>query len=697
VLLDAEGSLLFRLDQSRGLANNTILSLYEDRSQNLWMGMDNGLACLEMRSPFSYIDERVGVFGSGYAAALFGGQLLLGTNQGIFAAAWGDPARNAVQEPFRILPESPGQVWSFHTEEDYIWVGRHRGAFRLQGSDLEVLSRADGFWSLWMLAGDSGLALAGAYNGLHLFRRSDVRSPWRYDRPLRGFDESSRVLAQDAEGYVWVSHAYKGIYRLRLSANGDSIAERSYFHSPDGLPADYLVNVARVRGELLFTTPAGIYRFDASSQRFVPDTAFNKALGGARPVYWLIEDAFGDIWFSQEGEFGYLHFRQQGLRQIVEKHLINPLHRQMLDGFEFVLRLAPDQALIGTEKGFIHCRLEDAALGAAAFPVFLRRVASLTQPGSSLFEGTWAGSADAAALRLGSQENNLRFAFAALPDMGSRPCQYRYRLEGLERQWSEWQEEHYKEYTNLPPGAYYFHVEARDAFGRTGAPLRFPFRIYPPWYLSAWAKGAYALLLLLCLAGGAWWMYRRMAHTRQKLEQDKAQALREKEAAFEAEARKSEDEIIRLRNEALRAEVAHKNQELASAAMHLVQKGESLQHIKQELRKVSSQTEGELRRQLLQIIHSIDQDLQLDKNWEQFALHFDQVHEAFLQRLREKYPDLTLREQQLSAYLRMNFSTKEIARLMNISVRGAEIGRYRLRKKLGLDSDTNLVEFIARL
>ncbi|TAE55236.1 MAG: hypothetical protein EAZ89_05815, partial [Bacteroidetes bacterium] len=141
----------------------------------------------------------------------------------------------------------------------------------------------------------------------------------------------------------------------------------------------------------------------------------------------------------------------------------------------------------------------------------------------------------------------------------------------------------------------------------------------------------------------------------------------------------------------------HKNQELASAAMHLVQKGESLQHIKQELRKVLNVAEGDLRRQLHQITQSIDQDLQLDKNWEQFAHHFDQVHEQFLQRLREKYPDLTLRDQQLAAYLRMNFSTKEIARLMNISVRGAEIGRYRLRKKLGIDSDTNLVEFIVGL
>jgi DNA-binding CsgD family transcriptional regulator len=70
------------------------------------------------------------------------------------------------------------------------------------------------------------------------------------------------------------------------------------------------------------------------------------------------------------------------------------------------------------------------------------------------------------------------------------------------------------------------------------------------------------------------------------------------------------------------------------------------------------------------------------------------VHSDFLFTLKEKYPDLKAHELKLCAYLRMNLSSKEIAQLMSISVRGVEISRYRLRKKLDIPTETNLFQFL---
>lgn len=88
------------------------------------------------------------------------------------------------------------------------------------------------------------------------------------------------------------------------------------------------------------------------------------------------------------------------------------------------------------------------------------------------------------------------------------------------------------------------------------------------------------------------------------------------------------------------------------------------------------------------------EDNKIDDTWEHFAHHFDKVHTDFLVVLKNRYPNLTASELKLCAYLRMNLSSKEIAQLLNISVRGVEIGRYRLRKKLGLPKETNLFEFL---
>jgi DNA-binding CsgD family transcriptional regulator len=96
------------------------------------------------------------------------------------------------------------------------------------------------------------------------------------------------------------------------------------------------------------------------------------------------------------------------------------------------------------------------------------------------------------------------------------------------------------------------------------------------------------------------------------------------------------------------------------------------------------------------ILKKVNRNIDSDKQWEVFEKHFTGVHEEFLQRLKDDYPDLSPRELKLCAYLRLNISSKEIADLMNISVRGVEISRYRLRKKLQLEHDQNLTDFIVK-
>lgn len=73
---------------------------------------------------------------------------------------------------------------------------------------------------------------------------------------------------------------------------------------------------------------------------------------------------------------------------------------------------------------------------------------------------------------------------------------------------------------------------------------------------------------------------------------------------------------------------------------------------------------------------------------------FDLVHDDFIKKLRQRFLDLSNNEVLMCAYLKMNLSTKEIAPLLNISVRGVETMRYRIRKKFGLERDDSLTDFI---
>ena len=146
---------------------------------------------------------------------------------------------------------------------------------------------------------------------------------------------------------------------------------------------------------------------------------------------------------------------------------------------------------------------------------------------------------------------------------------------------------------------------------------------------------------------------------------------------------------MKLKNDKLEAEIGHKNSELANSAMHLVQKREMLGKIRDDLHTLLKQTDNEqVSNEFKKLLKILGEDNKIDDNWEHFAHHFDKVHTDFLMVLKNRYPGLTANELKLCAYLRMNLWSKEIAQLMNISVRGVEIGRYRLRKKLGLSKET---------
>jgi DNA-binding CsgD family transcriptional regulator len=172
--------------------------------------------------------------------------------------------------------------------------------------------------------------------------------------------------------------------------------------------------------------------------------------------------------------------------------------------------------------------------------------------------------------------------------------------------------------------------------------------------------------------------------------------LAKREQMFQEQTALSEKEIIKLRNESLRNEMKYKNKELANATLHLIQKNKTLTYLKDDLTRVLKTLPSDNldKQNINNLLKKINRDLRNEKNWELFNNYFDEVHEDFMERLKQKYNDLTPKELRLCAYLRMNISTKEIAPLMNISVRGVEISRYRLRKKLKLDYNTNLTDFI---
>jgi DNA-binding CsgD family transcriptional regulator len=192
-----------------------------------------------------------------------------------------------------------------------------------------------------------------------------------------------------------------------------------------------------------------------------------------------------------------------------------------------------------------------------------------------------------------------------------------------------------------------------------------------------------------------WLIYLRIEALKRKDRLHHLQEYRQKEQEYMRNALIDEKKIINLRNEKLRTEMIHRDKELANQTMDLIRKNKFLLNIKDELLRLKRPgSDSFLNDKISSLILKIDRDIDHNKQWEVFESAFDEVHEDFLNRIKAAYPNLTPKELRLCAYLRLNISSKEIAPLMNISVRGVEICRYRVRKKLEIERDTNMTSFI---
>lgn len=146
----------------------------------------------------------------------------------------------------------------------------------------------------------------------------------------------------------------------------------------------------------------------------------------------------------------------------------------------------------------------------------------------------------------------------------------------------------------------------------------------------------------------------------------------------------------RLEKEKLDAELEFKKKELTTHALNLARKNEVLERLKMKAQELKREEQGSMGYN--ELIRTINFDLQDDNNWKNFTSYFEQVHKDFHNNVKKKFPDLTPNELRLMALLKMNLSSKEIANILNVTADGIKKARYRLRKKLGIQTEDSLEE-----
>ena len=693
-IINKRGDVIQNISRKEGLQLNNILYLFADAKQNLWIGLDNGIDFIAYNNAIKHIYPEKLNEGEGYASLIYKNQLYVGTSNGLYKVSLSDKRDlSFVNGEFTSVPDTKGSAWGLYEVNNNLLMAHHDGAYLVEKNKVVPIDTHTSYFNFlpFYTVQPSSLIVAGDENGLDFLQYKNNTFISKGNLP--GFNQFCQFAAIDNNNIIWVAHPYRGVYKVDVS--DPSHPQSKLYTDKNGLPSYLNNHLFKIKNSVVITTERGVYEYNAGKDRFEP-SAFYQPFFGTKNIRHLEEDAKGNIWFIEDKNLGVIDFSNGKPETIY----FPELNGKMVSGFESVYPYNDQNIFVGAEKGFYHINYEDYKKNHYTTEVRISTVKAFGRTDSTLFSGYYGDvnnvinqTADAVP-RLANQLNSMHFEYSSPAYESSNSIEYSYYLKGFDKDWSLWLKKTEKDYTNLPEGSYTFEVKARNHLsGESKINTSYSFVILPPWYRTIWAYLVYTLLFFALIY--TIYRFQKKMLAKQQLKHEEEQ--RKLQYLHQLEMDKSEKEIIKLRNEKLEAELEYKNSELASTALHLVQKGEVLADIKDELVRIKKTSSDKPNDEFKKIIQLLKEENKLDKDWEQFAIHFDSVHAGFLKMLKQKYPHVSAHELKLCAYLRMNLSSKEIAQLENISVRGVEISRYRLRKKLQIPTETNLFDFLLQL
>jgi DNA-binding CsgD family transcriptional regulator len=664
MLFDDKGKLLRSLNKSQGILNNTILSLYEDLDNNIWLGLDNGISLINSKSPFKIYNDKDGVLGTVYSSKLHDDFLYVGTNQGLFFK------KHKSTDSFKLIQNTSGQVWSLTEINGELFCGHNNGAFIIKNGIATKIPETSGTWTFRKISKSSNLILEGGYLGFNILYKKN--NQWVIRNKIKGFDISSRLFEISKNGKILVSHGYRGVYKLSLSPDFFDLKEIKIDTS---VTIGGNASLAKFDNEIYYNYSAGFYKYNTEKDTFEKDNLLSNLSNKELINGIIINDNNKKLWMFSEN---YLHYLSKDLmsnERIISTVLFPEKLRKTV--FENISKIQNDEYIIGTNNGYILFDLEKYLVYPPAIQYEKIDINKINESPISIdFNKDF---------EFDHKTNNISFYYNSRNFQKFQKVEYQFLLDGYTNDWSSFNEKSNITFSNLRYGNYEFKVRSKigNVFSKNDL-KSIKFSIERPWYISNFMIINYVLIVgIFIFLINRYYInfYRRKEEKIIRMNQNKLE-LKEIE---------KKQALTSIKNEKLQQDIEGKNRQLAISTMSMIKKNQFLSKLKKDLKNIDSM------QNISSVIRVIDRNLNNKDDWKFFEEAFNNADKDFLKKVKQSHQSLTNNDLRLCAYLRLNLSSKEIAPLLNISLSSVEIKRYRLRKKMNLSRNQRLTDHLLTL
>jgi GAF domain-containing protein/CheY-like chemotaxis protein/ligand-binding sensor domain-containing protein len=517
LIIDAEGNLLQNINRSAGLLDESVYAIYQDTKESLWLGLDNGISRVEISSPLTKFTLQSGVNTAVQAIKRFNGSIYIGTTNGLLRY---DSSKHLF-EPVPGIPKN--QIFNLLIDGNELLVPGD-GLFAIKDGKARTIrpsvSGDLGLSQLYIPDKNKSILFAGGPFGMAVFSRQyensvgKKTSDWHFAGNVPGIVGQVISISENKDGKIWVGTVNGLVYQLTtgLDENGNLDKKKTFIetYGPSQGLKDASGGIPHVNGLSYFVADSFLYTFNNAQNRFVPDSTFGNLSRRSKSLlqFAMVEDQKGRVWI-RAGKETRLATPKPGGGYTID-------YSQLKSTAEFnVRRLYPESngiLWICTTDGLLRYDENLKQNFDGSFKTVIRHIEA----------GKEALSVDTTAnqktVSLSYKKSTLRFEYAAPFFDQEEKTQYQTWLEGFEKGWSGFDNNYYKEYTNLPSGDYHFHVRAKNVYGKSSAETVYSFSILPPWYRTWWAYLLYALAAISLVYFFINWKVRRLKQQHAELE-----------------------------------------------------------------------------------------------------------------------------------------------------------------------------------
>lgn len=647
-ILDLKSNLFKNIDRNNVLMNNSILSIGFDKEDDLWLGLDNGIAHIEVNSPISIFYDNTGILGSVYSVANTKDGYLIASNHGIFEFGTGK---------FKMMPNTQGQGWNITKIGDKFIIGHNDGTFSYDNGSLTKISTVSGGWNL-SKSTINNTYFQSTYSGILVY--DDLADLSKY-KTIKGLTKPIKYVAQNKKNEIWAADNYRGLYHVLLDDNYNTKKVENVTQQSK-IKNDFGIKIFEFRKEILFLINNSWYTYNSISNKLEKNELFNANFKNVSDVVAIDEDHFMVL---QNGILYHIYASGNKFvwNIIQEKYykgkLINENLRIFKNQNHYLLNL--DDGFISLQLKYInkqHKTLRVEAFSEGILVTDNSKIKFNKELKVNVISGIYGASKPNLFYKLNKSKDFVPISDGVIL------------------------------LNNLSSGYHSVVIYKHDGASYEKV-ADFDFKVAQPWYFSLWM----ILLYLIGIAGILFFYYKwnKLRYT-QKLKLQ-AEELKHQREILEMEL-KTENElnIQEYEKHILELELQTKSSEVAGKSLSIAKQSEMIDNIQNILN-----TEKDFNKLKSEIKKAIKINEVNKHEWEIFETNLNQIHNEFIINLTKKFPNLTPKDIKLCVYLKMNLSSKEIAPMMNISFRGVELHRYRLRKKLDLTQDENLSKFLLSL